>query len=73
MTQTRIASFVEAWGNVIIGYLVAVVANAVVLPAFGYQVSIADSFMIAVVFTLISLARSYVLRRVFNAIKWGNR
>lgn len=71
--QTRLSSFVEAWFNVAIGYLVAVAANAIVLPAFGYDVSLGDAFGIAVVFTLISLARSYVLRRVFNAMKWGNR
>lgn len=61
-------SATEAATNVAIGYLVSVAANIVVLPAFGYDVTIADSFAIGLAFTAISLARSYILRRVFNRI-----
>lgn len=66
--QSRIMSATEAITNVAIGYLVSVAANIIVLPAFGYDVTIADSFAIGFAFTVISLARSYVLRRVFNRI-----
>jgi len=37
-----------------------------VLPAFGYNVTVYDSFAIGWFFTLISMIRSYALRRVFN-------
>jgi hypothetical protein len=59
-------SATEAATNVAIGYLVSVAANIIVLPMFGYNVTIADSFAIGLAFTAISLARSYILRRVFN-------
>lgn len=59
-------SGVEAVSNVAIGYLVSVAANIVVLPLFGYDVTIADSFAIGLAFTAISLIRSYALRRAFN-------
>lgn len=58
-------SFVEASVNVLIGYLISVLANWLVLPAFGYLVSVSDSFLIGAVFTVISLIRSYVIRRLF--------
>ena len=61
-------SATEAATNVAIGYLVSVAANIIVLPVFGYDVTIADSFAIGLAFTAISLARSYILRRVFNRI-----
>lgn len=61
-------SATEAVTNVAIGYLVSVAANIIVLPVFGYDVTIADSFAIGLAFTAISLARSYILRRVFNRI-----
>jgi len=61
-------SATEAATNVAIGYLVSVIANIIVLPIFGYDVTIADSFAIGFAFTVISLARSYVLRRIFNRI-----
>ena len=64
-------SAVEAVANVAVGYFVAVVTTAVVLPAFGYRVTAGDALGISAVFTAISLARSYVLRRVFNW--WSGR
>jgi len=66
--QSKRNSAFEAIANVAIGYLVSVAANIFVLPAFGYDVTVADSFAIGVAFTIISLLRSYVLRRVFNKI-----
>jgi len=64
--QSKKRSFIEAVTNVLVGYLVAVISNLIVLPLFGYQVSLFDGFAIGVVFTVISLIRSYVIRRVFN-------
>jgi hypothetical protein len=62
-------SAVEAVANVAIGYVVAVAANAVVLPLFNLHPSALDSFAIGALFTAISLARSYALRRLFNRIR----
>jgi hypothetical protein len=67
--QSKRNSAFEAIANVAIGYLVSVLANIFVLPAFGYDVTVADSFAIGLAFTAISLARSYVLRRIFNRFK----
>lgn len=64
--QSRKHSAIEAVCNVAVGYLVSVAANVAVLPLFGYQVTAGESFAIGLVFTLISLVRSYALRRVFN-------
>lgn len=65
MSQSRLMSLVESSVNVLIGYLVSVLANWFVLPAFGYPVSVSDSFLIGAVFTVISLVRSYTIRRLF--------
>ena len=61
-------SALEAFCNILVGYLVAVAANLVVLPIFGYAVSLFDGFAIGLIFTLISLVRSYLLRRLFNSL-----
>ena len=61
-------SAIEASTNVLIGYLVSVAANIIILPLFGYDVTVADSFAIGLAFTAVSLVRSYVLRRAFNWI-----
>jgi hypothetical protein len=62
-------SLVEATANVAVGFGVAVLAQIAVFPLFGLHVGFADNLMIAAIFTAISIARSYVLRRVFEAIR----
>ena len=67
--QSRLSSAFEAAANVAIGYLVSVLANVLILPLFGYNVTIGDSFAIGLAFTLASLVRSYLLRRAFNCLE----
>lgn len=67
--QSRRMSFVEALTNVGVGYILAAITTALVLPAFGYDVSAPDALGISAVFTCLSLARGYLLRRVFNRVK----
>ena len=67
--QSRRNSAFEAVTNVAIGYLVSVLANVLILPLFGYNVTIGDSFAIGLAFTLVSLVRSYLLRRAFNCLE----
>lgn len=66
MSQSRLGSMVEAVTNVAIGFGINWTANIIVLPWFGFNVTGAQAFGIGVVFTGISLARSYLLRRAFN-------
>jgi hypothetical protein len=70
--QTKKGSAVEAALNTAIGWGINYYANLVVLPWFGFNVTYGQAFWIGVIFTFISLARSYLLRRLFNSIKFGN-
>lgn len=65
--QTKFGSFLEAFVNVAIGYWVATIANYYVLPLWYEGVTFAHSMSIGLVFTGISMIRSYVVRRWFNA------
>lgn len=73
MSQTTLGSFVEAWANIAVGFTINWTANMLILPLFGFYVTGAQAFGIGVLFTFISLARSYVLRRWFNGLKFGNK
>ena len=64
--QSRRASLIEAIANVGIGYGVAVGMQAAVFPFFGLIVSLHDNLMIGLIFTVASIARSYMVRRLFN-------
>lgn len=69
MSQTRTGSAIEAFVNVAVGFGVSMLANLIVLPWFGFKVSVGSAFGIGIIFTLISIVRSYLLRRLFNRIK----
>lgn len=64
--QSRLMSFIESIINVAIGFAVAVTAQALVFPLFGIEVSLSTNLMIGVIFTFISIGRSYCVRRLFN-------
>ena len=64
--QTKKQSLIESITNVAIGYIVAVISNAAILPLFGVSLAFSDSMLIAVWFTVISVIRGYAVRRWFN-------
>lgn len=64
--QSRVMSAAEAITNVLIGYTIATAATYVILPLHGYQITTQKALSISLAFTAISLARSYILRRLFN-------
>jgi hypothetical protein len=68
MSQSKTHSMIEAFANVAIGYGISVVANLLVLPLFGYSVSVSDAAGMGLIFTAISIVRSYYVRRAFNFI-----
>lgn len=64
--QTKRHSLFEAIANVAVGFGISVLANILLLPLWGFAVSPSAAVEIGIVFTLVSLARSYLLRRAFN-------
>jgi hypothetical protein len=64
--QSRSGSLLEASSNVVAGYLLAIVMQRVAYPFFGIDTTLAVDSAIAALFTLVSLARSYLLRRLFE-------
>jgi len=66
--QSRLMSLVEAGTNVAVGYAVAVATQLLVFPAFGLHTTLGQNLAIGLIFTVVSLVRSYALRRAFEAI-----
>lgn len=64
--QSRWMSLVEATTNIMVGYGVAVLTQLVVFPFFGLLTSLGENMLIGAIFTVISLVRSFALRRLFN-------
>ena len=69
--QSRVGSLTEAATNVIVGYGLALATQALLYPVFGIATTFATDGIIAAAFTLVSLVRSYVVRRVFEHWAWS--
>ena len=59
-------SLIESVTNVIVGYGVAVATQLAVFPMFGIEAALGEHLAIGIAFVGVSLARSYLLRRLFE-------
>ena len=66
--QSRMMSLAESISNIIVGHVLAVLTQLLVFPMFGLHASLTENLAIGLVFTILSLARSYCLRRTFNLL-----
>ena len=64
--QSRLQSLFEAVVNVLLGYAVALGAQLLVFPLYNIHIPMSSNIAIGIIFTLVSLVRSYLLRRLFN-------
>ena len=61
-------SFAEALTNVVAGYLIALATQQLLFPLLGVHLSTVENATIAGVFTIVSILRSYCLRRLFERV-----
>ena len=69
MKQSRISSFAETCLSIAIGFVVSLILTALVLPAYGHDVTFGQNLQITGIFTITSIARGYLVRRAF--VRWG--
>lgn len=66
MNQSRKQSFIEAVFSTAIGFVVSFFSQILIFPLFGIYVSLQTNVWIGVWFTVVSVVRSYIVRRYFN-------
>ena len=71
MGQSRRMSAVEAVVSTAIGYIVAVATQFAVFPIFGLRVGVIENLGIGLAFTVVSVIRSYFVRRLFERLHRG--
>lgn len=69
MKQSRLMSLVEAIAKVAVGYGVAVVTQILIFPLFGLHTTLVENLKMGAIFSIVSIARSFVLRRTFEAVR----
>lgn len=74
--QSKKNSFIESVTNTFIGYILTVAFSPLVYWTCGLKVNNNQILLITLLFTILSIARNYVIRRWFNKmnddgkIKW---
>jgi len=68
MTQPRTTSLIESCLNVSSGFVISYVLMVFIInPVYQTGLTSAQNFEITMIFTVISVARVYVWRRIFNS------
>jgi hypothetical protein len=67
MNQSKLESLAEVGVNVAIGWIIGLTAQVFFFPLIGIQATFSQNVVSSIVFTVISIVRSYVVRRWFNA------
>lgn len=66
MGQTKKQSIIEVIANTVVGFIISVGVSVLLFPLMGIPVTFGENIGITLIFTLISLVRSFVMRRIFN-------
>jgi hypothetical protein len=69
MSQSRLMSLVESLANVLVGFGLAVTTQIAIFPLFGLRTTLTENLEMGAVFTIVSIARSYGMRRVFERLR----
>ncbi len=67
--QTKTLSILEVGTNYVIGFVIAWFIQAYFLRWMGFPVSNKSVTGVTLIFTVVSIFRSYIVRRVFNKFK----
>jgi len=66
--QLKRHSLLESVVNVGVGYGVALLSQILIFPLFNIKVTLRENVLIGLFFTVISIVRSYLLRRMFTKL-----
>ena len=66
-------SLLETCLNTLSGFLASLAATALIFPSLGIQSTPSQNFQVTAIFTVMSVIRSYIWRRVFNRLHTTGR
>jgi uncharacterized membrane protein len=67
--QNKKYSFIEAITNTFTGLVVSFVIQLIIYPVMDIPVKLHQNIIITLVFTIASILRGYIVRRIFNGIR----
>lgn len=70
MKQSRATSLLKSLISTAAGFSISLCAQLVVFPLFGFNPPLSTNFFITGIFTVLSIARGYLLERLFEMMGW---
>jgi uncharacterized protein YacL len=67
MKQSKKHSALESITNVIVGLLISIITQMIIYPILNIPVTFSQNLIITFVFFVLSFARGYIIRRIFNS------
>lgn len=67
--QSKTWSLIEALTNTVIGFFISAVVQYLIFKYYGIDLDVVSNVIIILTFTVVSVVRSYTIRRVFNHIR----
>ena len=64
--QTKIKSLTESVINTVVGITMSFIIQIIIYPILDIEVDLNQNVIITITFTIVSIFRSYVIRRLFN-------
>lgn len=64
--QSKKYSLVESITNTFVGFIVSLLIQIIIYPTMGIPVTFSQNIIITFVFTIASILRGYIVRRMFN-------
>ena len=66
--QSKKYSLIETTTNVLAGLIISILVQMAIYPVLNIEVKFSQNIIITVVFTLVSILRGYILRRLFKIL-----
>lgn len=73
MKQSRATSFTKSLVSTAVGFAISFLAQILILPLLGVPINLTQNTIFAIIMTVISVARGYLLERAFEAMGWRTR
>jgi len=68
MKQSKLQSLGESFTTVGSGLVIAVIIQLLVFPLYDIEITLFENIQLAIIFTISSIIRVYVVRRCFNRV-----
>jgi hypothetical protein len=72
MKQSKLMSMIETALSTAIGFAVALTTQLLIFPLFGFNPPLSHNLLIGAIFTIVSIARGFLVRRLFEALHIRN-